>query len=159
MCMEYLRCLCEPEGEELLDSSVAVDLSKIHGILSLGDITFVQDVVSRCLKGQSISYTELSKTINLTQNDRLSNTDILTTLLSMGYLTYEVNHSSVPTRRFWSNSSGTTSSTCPNSMRWVLIRRCWQEHPRPLPPAIPNPSCGTWKRLCRQASGSIAACT
>lgn len=93
--MEYLRCLCElgrePEGEELLDSSVAVDLSKIHGILSLGDITFVQDVVSLCLKGQSISYTELSKTINLTQNDRLSNTDILTTLLSMGYLTYEVN--------------------------------------------------------------------
>ena len=95
MCMEYLRCLCElgrePEGEELLDSSVAVDLSKIHGILSLGDTAFVQDVVSRCLKGQSISYTELSKTINLTQNDRLSNTDILTTLLSMGYLTYDVN--------------------------------------------------------------------
>ena len=95
MCMEYLRCLCElsrePEGEELLDSSVAVDLSKIHGILSLGDTVFVQDVVSRCLKGQSISYTELSKTINLTQNDRLSNTDILTTLLSMGYLTYDVN--------------------------------------------------------------------
>lgn len=58
MCMEYLRCLCElgrePEGEELLDSSVAVNLSKIHGMLSLGDTVFVQNVVSRCLKGQSI---------------------------------------------------------------------------------------------------------
>ena len=97
MCMEYLRCLCElsrePEGEELLDSSVAVDLSKIHGILSLGNTVFVRDIVSRCLKGQAISYTELSKTINLNQNDRLSNTDILTTLLSMGYLTYDVNTS------------------------------------------------------------------
>ena len=97
MCMEYLRCLCElsrkPEGEELLDSSVAVDLSKIHGILSLGDTVFVRDIFSRCLKGQAISYTELSKTINLNQNDRLSNTDILTTLLSMGYLTYDVNTS------------------------------------------------------------------
>ena len=40
MCMEYLRVICEkkrePRGAEVFDSSVAVDLSRIHGILSLG---------------------------------------------------------------------------------------------------------------------------
>ena len=92
MCLEYLRFLREekrePQGSELFDSSVAVDLSKIHGILSTGDPEFVRTVVSRALKGQVIPCQGLSKTLNLNQNERFSNTDVLTALFSMGYLTF-----------------------------------------------------------------------
>lgn len=92
MCLEYLRFLREekrePQGSELFDSSVAVDLSKIHGILSPGDPEFVRSVVSRALKGQVILCQGLSKTLNLNQNERFSNTDVLTALFSMGYLTF-----------------------------------------------------------------------
>lgn len=92
MCLEYLRFLREekrePQGSELFDSSVAVDLSKIHGILSPGDPEFVRTVVSRALKGQVIPCQGLSKTLNLNQNERFSNTDVLTALFSMGYLTF-----------------------------------------------------------------------
>ena len=92
MCLEYLRFLREekrePQGSELFDSSVAVDLSKIHGILSTGDPEFVRTVVSRALKGQVIPCQGLSKTLNLNQNKRFSNTDVLTALFSMGYLTF-----------------------------------------------------------------------
>ena len=92
MCLEYLRFLREekrePQGSELFDSSVAVDLSKIHDILSPGDTEFVRTVVSRALKGQVIPCQGLSKTLNLNQNEQFSNTDVLTALFSMGYLTF-----------------------------------------------------------------------
>lgn len=92
MCMEFLRFIRdhgeEPVGADILDSSVAVDLSKIHGILSLGNTAFVRSVVERCLKGLPVPYTSLSKTINLNQQGGLDDKDVLTTLLFMGYLTF-----------------------------------------------------------------------
>ena len=92
MCMEFLRFIRdhgeEPVGADLFDSSVAVDLSKIHGILSLGNPAFVRSVVERCLKGQAVPYASLSKTINLNQQGGLDDKDVLTTLLFMGYLTF-----------------------------------------------------------------------
>ncbi len=91
MCMEYLRVICEkkrePRGAEVFDSSVAVDLSKIHGILSLGNEQFIRTVVDRCLKGQVIPFVDLSRTINLNQKDKFDDQDVLTTLFCMGYLT------------------------------------------------------------------------
>ena len=92
MCMEFLRFIRdhgeEPGGADILDSSVAVDLSKIHGILSLGNTVFVRSVVERCLKGLPVPYVSLSKTINLNQQDGLDDKDVLTTLVFMGYLTF-----------------------------------------------------------------------
>lgn len=92
MCMEYLRFLCErkrePRGTEIFDDSVAMDLTKIHGILSLGDHAFVRWVVDRCIKGLPVPFSSLSKTINLNQKDKLDASDVLTTLFSMGYLTF-----------------------------------------------------------------------
>ena len=75
MCMEFLRFIRdhgeEPGGADILDSSVAVDLSKIHGILSLGNTVFVRSVVERCLKGLPVPYVSLSKTINLNPAGRV----------------------------------------------------------------------------------------
>ena len=92
MCMAYLRFVRdhgeEPDGDDLMDASVAVDLSKIHGILSLGDPSFVRGVVERCLKGQTVPYASLSKTINLNQQGGLDNQGVLTTLFFFGYLTF-----------------------------------------------------------------------
>ncbi len=92
LCMAYLRHVRdhgeEPEGSDLLDSSVAVDLSKIHGILSLGNPAFVRSVVERCLRGQTVPYASLSKVINLNQQGGLDNPGVLTTLLFFGYLTF-----------------------------------------------------------------------
>lgn len=65
MCMEFLRFIRdhgeEPGGADILDSSVAADLSKIHGILSLENTVFVWSVVERCLKGLPVPYVSLSK--------------------------------------------------------------------------------------------------
>ncbi len=92
MCMEFLRFIRdhgeEPGGADILDSSVAVDLSKIHGILSLGNTVFVRSVVERCLKGLPVPYVSLSKTINLNQQGGLDDKDVLTTLVFMGYFTF-----------------------------------------------------------------------
>ncbi len=92
MCMAYLRFVRdhgeEPDGDDLMDASVAVDLSKIHGILSLGDPGFVRTVVERCLRGRTVPYASLSKIINLNQQDGLNNQGVLTTLFFFGYLTF-----------------------------------------------------------------------
>ncbi len=92
MCLEYLRFIREyqrePAGSELLDSSVAVDLTKIHGLLAPGRPEFVQSIVERCLRGQAIPIEALSKTINLNQSGQFSDNDVLTALFSMGYLTF-----------------------------------------------------------------------
>ena len=92
MCMEFLRFIRdhgeESGGADILDSSVAVDLSKIHGILSLGNTVFVRSVVERCLKGLPVPYVSLSKTINLNQQGGLDDKDVLTTFVFMGYLTF-----------------------------------------------------------------------
>lgn len=92
MCTEYLRFLCErlrePEGSERFDASVAVDGSEIHRVLSMGDARFVRDVVARCLKGQTIPFVGLRRTISLNNEDKLDDQDVLTALFFMGYLTF-----------------------------------------------------------------------
>lgn len=92
MCTEYLRFLCErlrePEGSERFDASVAVDSSEIRRVVPMGDARFVRDVVARCLKGQTIPFVELSRTIRLNDKDKLDDQDVLTALFCMGYLTF-----------------------------------------------------------------------
>lgn len=105
MCLNYLLNTRsegeEPTGADLMDASVDTDLSKIHGILSLGERDFVERIVQDALRGIPIEMSAPSTTINLNNRQMLSGEDVLSTLFYMGYLTYQ---------------EGAKSLVCPNAM-------------------------------------------
>lgn len=90
MALYYLREIardnCEPLA--LMDPSFSIDLSKIEGILSLGQREFVDEIVLNVLLDKPIAIGSLSGTINLNAVVELTSEDILTTLVFMGFLTF-----------------------------------------------------------------------
>ena len=90
MSLYYLRKLSSlnHEPSNLLDPAFAQDLSKIHGILSLGNIDFVKDVVTRALHFQTIRAKQLPESINLNSKNSLDNSDVIALMVYLGYLTY-----------------------------------------------------------------------
>ncbi len=90
MCLYYLGQLRSRNREprHLLDPSFSQDLSKIHGILKLGNLDFVKEVVTKALQNEVISIDELPEVINLNSQEKLNNGDLIAAMLYLGYLTY-----------------------------------------------------------------------
>ena len=90
MSLYYLRrlSLLNHEPDNLLDPAFAQDLSKIHGILSLGNIDFVKNVVTKALHFEKIHVTKLPEAINLNSKDLLNDRDVIALMFYLGYLTY-----------------------------------------------------------------------
>ncbi len=90
MSLYYLRKLStlNHEPSNLLDPAFAQDLSKIHGILSLGNIDFVKDVVTRALHFETIHARKLPEAINLNSKNLLDDRDVIALMFYLGYLTY-----------------------------------------------------------------------
>lgn len=90
MCLYYLSEIAKRNSEPpvLLDPSFSVDLSKIEGILSLGEREFVDQVVLDVLFGRPIPIGSLSGAINLNASTELTSDDVLTALVFMGFLTF-----------------------------------------------------------------------
>ena len=90
MCLYYLRQLrrLNHEPSNLLDPAFSQDLSKIHGILKLGNLDFVKEVVTKALQHKVIRIEGLPATINLNSQDKLNNGDLIAALMYFGYLTY-----------------------------------------------------------------------
>ena len=91
MCLYYLKAIakdnCEPAN--LLDPSFSIDISKINGILSLGkNKTFVENIVCDVIFDRPIKSLGISPAINLNSSTGLSNRDVLTALVFMGFLTF-----------------------------------------------------------------------
>ena len=90
MCLYYLSEIAERNREPdiLLDPSFSIDLSKIDGILSLGkDKNFVEKIVLDTLFDRPIKSLGISPAINLNFSTGLSNREVLTALVFMGFLT------------------------------------------------------------------------
>ncbi len=90
MCLYYLDYLrnFNREPDQLLDPSVASDLSKIHGILKLGQKKDVEDIVRQAISRTPIPFSREPEQLNLQANGRLSKKGLLTALVYLGYLTY-----------------------------------------------------------------------
>lgn len=90
MCLYYLRAIAQEHSEprNLLDPAFSVDLTKIEGILSLGDRAFVDEIVNNVLVDKPIPFGTLSEALNLNARAKLSNDDVLTALVFMGFLTF-----------------------------------------------------------------------
>ena len=91
MCFHYLGRIARHNDEpgELLDPAFSQDLSKIHGVLSLGDKEDAESIVGRLVSCNKLPLlSRLSKPVNI-DNDtiRLQAEDMLLLLLNLGYLT------------------------------------------------------------------------
>ena len=76
------------EPYNLLDPAFSQDLSKIHGILRLGDIDFVKKVVTRAIHFQKIGGHYLPEVVNFSSPNHLDNTNLVAMMVYLGYLTY-----------------------------------------------------------------------
>lgn len=76
------------EPDTLMDSSFAVDLSKIHGILSLAPSQMQIEIVRSALDDVPVKLGALKKVINFNQNDTFDRNDLLSTLVYFGFLTF-----------------------------------------------------------------------
>lgn len=90
MCLYYLSAIAETNREPavLLDPSFSIDISKIDGILSLGKKSFVESVVEDVLFDKPIDSLGISPAIKLNASAGLSDRDLLTALVFMGFLTF-----------------------------------------------------------------------
>ncbi len=90
MCLYYLKEVraLNHEPSNLLDPAFSQDLSKIHGILKLGNLDFVKEVVSKALQNEVIRIDSLPEVINLNSQDKLNNGDLIAAMMYLGYLTY-----------------------------------------------------------------------
>ncbi len=91
MCLYYLDEINSrnAEPDSLLDPAFAQDLSKIHSILSLGDIKDVKEIINDALFAKPIPFGSLPSTINLNSQDNLSKKDLLASMMYFGYLTWQ----------------------------------------------------------------------
>ncbi len=76
------------EPYNLLDPAFAQNLSKIHGILSLGDVDYVKKLVTRALHFEKIPGNGLDYFINLSSRNFQYNRDLIAMMVYLGYLTY-----------------------------------------------------------------------
>lgn len=90
MCLHYLKSLAlsRKEPRRLLDPNFSGDLKKIHGMLSLGSPQTIRTVVEMAMRGEAIPIDELETEINLNEHESLSDSDLLSTLFYMGFLTF-----------------------------------------------------------------------
>lgn len=90
MSLYYLNALVKnnAEPEELMDPSFSADLSKIHGIFSLGRRDKTEGIVSAVTESQSIKIGTFSSVININRTHGFSEYDILSILYYFGYLTW-----------------------------------------------------------------------
>lgn len=89
MCLYYLQALAENHSEPriLLDPAFSMDLSKIEGILSLGDRQFADKVVENILLDRDVLVNPIN-VINFNASLTLSDDDVLMALVFMGFLTF-----------------------------------------------------------------------
>lgn len=90
MCLYYLKHLAigRKEPRKLLDPSFSTDLNKVHGILRLGNADTIRSIVERIMQGDPIPIDELAAEVNLNRHEALSDSELLSTLFYMGYLTF-----------------------------------------------------------------------
>lgn len=90
----YLRALSldHKEPEPLADKAGNQDLIKLSDILRYGDQEFVRDTIKTVIEGRPVRFVRFNSSINLNEKDRLSNTDVLSFLFYLGYLTYSPNN-------------------------------------------------------------------
>lgn len=88
-CIYYLRNIARNNREPmtLLDPAIAPDLSKIHGILSLGDEAQAKEIVTSVLSGKSIPMPSFEQALNLNSQNRFTYSQLLSVLVYMGFLT------------------------------------------------------------------------
>lgn len=91
MSLYYLFSIARKNTEPrvLLDPSFSQDLSKIHGILSLGSKTEIEEIVDSVISSNNIDLTsDISRCININSNNNiLEKEDILLIMVNFGYLT------------------------------------------------------------------------
>ncbi len=97
MCLYYLNEIRvnNREPDNLLDPAFAQDLSKIHSILSMGDINTVKEIINDALSEKQITFNSTPSTINLNSQERFSKKDLLSTMMFFGYLTWKKNSNSL----------------------------------------------------------------
>ncbi len=90
MCLNYLKqiSLTSEEPDNMLDPSVANSLDKIEGILSLGDVSLVKEVVERSLNHEPIDFGGELQVLNLNKHNGMDREELLSALFYMGFLTY-----------------------------------------------------------------------
>lgn len=90
MCLYYLRNIARNNAEPtpLLDPAIASDLSKIHGILKLGDTEQVKGLVKAVLNGEPIPMPSFEQALNLNSQIGFSYSQLLSILVYMGFLTF-----------------------------------------------------------------------
>ena len=113
MCLYYLMALAKTNAEPgvLLDPSFSVDLSKIDGILSLGNKVEVESIVKDVLLDKPIESLGAFATLNRDASSGLSMSNVLNALTFLGFLTF----SPVGARRM----------ACPNRVLKDLFYRYW----------------------------------
>ncbi len=91
MCLYYLDYLSvsNEEPDQLIDPAVAEDLQKIHGILSLGNLEDVKEIVSCAIAKKLIPFSNVLDSLNLPKVTSFSREKILSCLFYLGFLTYE----------------------------------------------------------------------
>ena len=95
MCLYYLREIAARNTEPavLLDPAFSIDLTKIDGILSLSrDKGFVEKIVTNVLFDRPIPTMGLSSCINMNASMGVSNREVLTALVFMGFLTFSADN-------------------------------------------------------------------
>lgn len=88
-CVYYLRAM-QQQGKEpkpLTVRSIGTDTDKMERILTLSDSAFVKDTVKRVISGGTVEFDGFNDKLNLNEKAMLTNTDTLSVLFYMGYLT------------------------------------------------------------------------
>ena len=90
MSLYYLNSLVKDNAgsEELMDPSFSADLSKIHGIFSLGRRDRTEEIVCAVTESRSIKIGTFSSVININRTHGFSENDIISILYYFGYLTW-----------------------------------------------------------------------
>lgn len=91
MCLYYLDYIGDENREpaEMLDPAFSQDLTKITGILSLGDGALVRRIVEKALKREPIVFGNGTlKLLNLNDHAEFSEEELLSAMFYLGYLTY-----------------------------------------------------------------------
>lgn len=90
----YLRSLSldHQEPEPLADKAGNPDLAKLADILQYGDQEFIRDTIKTVIEGRPVRFVRFNNAINLNEKERLNNTDVLSVLFYLGYLTYSPNN-------------------------------------------------------------------
>ena len=116
MCLYYLRALAKTnaEPEDLLDPSFNMDMSKIDGILSLGNRSEVESIVVDVLCDIPIESSGGLTTLNLNAASGFSKRNVLSALVFMGFLTF--------------SAVGSQRIVCPNRAVKDLFYRYWFWH-------------------------------